>query len=172
MPQADRSRKSNLIKYGFRLPSAIDHRPLRFEELEVTLGLRPIDEIVADAAAQSEANLESDAHIQIMAKDKDKLKARKKNQLEQLSGKTKKGAKTLFVSATPAAYELELSKNIVQQVIRPTGLIDPFTYVYPKAGDYEVLKQSLDKLLQKKPHLDIYMDGYEVKSKEELEAVF
>jgi len=37
MPQADRSRKTNLIKYGFRLPSAIDHRPLRFEELEVTM---------------------------------------------------------------------------------------------------------------------------------------
>jgi excinuclease ABC subunit B len=172
MPQADRSRKSNLIKYGFRLPSAIDHRPLRFEELEVTMGLRPIDEIVADAAAMSEANLESDAHIQLLAKDPVKLKARQKNHLEQLSSKTKKGARTLFVSATPAVYELELSKTIAQQVIRPTGLIDPLTYVYPKAGDYNILTESLDKLLQKKPHLDFYLDGYEAKSKEDLEAVF
>jgi excinuclease ABC subunit B len=66
MPQADRSRKMNLIKYGFRLPSAIDHRPLRFEELEVTLGLRDVDKIVADEAANFDADLESTAHISVL----------------------------------------------------------------------------------------------------------
>jgi excinuclease ABC subunit B len=63
MPQADSSRKTNLIKYGFRLPSAIDHRPLRFEELEVTMGLRSVDQIVADQATdylrQSSKNTDS-----------------------------------------------------------------------------------------------------------------
>lgn len=89
MPQADRSRKMNLIKYGFRLPSAIDHRPMRFEELEVTMGLRNIDQIVADAAAQVQSNLESDTHVQIL-KDKNKAAARQKNHLEHLVKKQKK----------------------------------------------------------------------------------
>jgi excinuclease ABC subunit B len=68
----DRARKENLVNYGFRLPSALENRPLRFEEFE------------------------------------------------------KKSGQTLYVSATPAKYELELSEwNIAEQVIRPTGLLDP-----------------------------------------------
>ena len=42
-------------------------------------------------------------------------------------------------------------KKIVEQIIRPTGLLDPITYVYPKSGDYEILLKSLEKLLKKKP---------------------
>ncbi|MEZ4755407.1 MAG: excinuclease ABC subunit UvrB [Flavobacteriales bacterium] len=68
----DRSRKKNLVEYGFRLPSAMDNRPLKFEEFEALLG------------------------------------------------------QTLFVSATPADYELERSEGVVvEQVVRPTGLLDP-----------------------------------------------
>jgi len=58
----------------------------------------------------------------------------------------KSQAKTLFVSATPANFEIELSKRVVQQVIRPTGLLDPITYVYPKSGEYGPLISSIDKL--------------------------
>jgi len=46
-------------------------------------------------------------------------------------------AKTIFLSATPAEYELSISDKIVEQIIRPTGLLDPITYVYPKSGDYK-----------------------------------
>jgi len=71
MYKGDRSRKENLVEYGFRLPSALDNRPLRFEEFE------------------------------------------------------KLAPQTIFVSATPRAYEAEHSGKIVEQVVRPTGLIDP-----------------------------------------------
>ena len=80
MYNGDRSRKVNLVKHGFRLPSALDNRPLRFEELE---GLMP---------------------------------------------------RTIFVSATPGAYELEKCEGIVvEQVIRPTGLVDPPIEIMPVA---------------------------------------
>ena len=77
MYHGDRSRKENLVKYGFRLPSAMDNRPLRFEEFE---RLMP---------------------------------------------------PTIFVSATPAAYEREHSRQLVEQVARPTGLLDPVIHVRP-----------------------------------------
>jgi excinuclease ABC subunit B len=77
MYKGDRSRKQNLVEYGFRLPSALDNRPLRFDEFE---NLAP---------------------------------------------------QTIFVSATPRAYEEEHSGKIVEQVVRPTGLIDPEIEVRP-----------------------------------------
>jgi len=77
MYKGDRSRKENLVEYGFRLPSALDNRPLRFEEFE---RLAP---------------------------------------------------QTIFVSATPANYEKEHSGAIVEQVVRPTGLLDPQVEVRP-----------------------------------------
>ncbi len=81
MYRGDRSRKTNLVDYGFRLPSAIDNRPLKFDEFEEKLN------------------------------------------------------QTIFVSATPADYELEKSGGlIIEQIIRPTGLIDPKIDVRP-AGD-------------------------------------
>ena len=77
MYKGDRSRKENLVNYGFRLPSALDNRPMKFEEWE---------RIVPT---------------------------------------------TIFVSATPAKYELEKSDQIVEQVVRPTGLIDPEIEIRP-----------------------------------------
>ena len=72
----------------------------------------------------------------------------------------KKGAKTLFVSATPAEFEMTHARRIVQQVIRPTGLLDPITYVYPKSGDYDLLTSSIEPLFQKKTGLRKLMEGY------------
>jgi excinuclease ABC subunit B len=77
MYKGDRSRKENLVDYGFRLPSALDNRPLKFEEFE---GLMP---------------------------------------------------QTVFVSATPAKYEAEHAGQVVEQLVRPTGLVDPMIEVRP-----------------------------------------
>ena len=85
---------------------------------------------------------------------------RTKNQQNILTNKKKKHAKTLFASATPANYELKLSQHIVEQIIRPTGLLDPITYVYPKSGDYNAVEKSIELLLQKKPHLKHYFQKY------------
>jgi len=77
MYKGDRSRKENLVNYGFRLPSALDNRPMKFEEWERIVPA------------------------------------------------------TIYVSATPARYELEKSEQIVEQVVRPTGLIDPEIEIRP-----------------------------------------
>ena len=85
MYNGDRSRKEILIEYGFRLPSALDNRPLRFEEFE-----------------------------------------RKMNQV-------------IYVSATPGPYERRKSQKIVEQIIRPTGLVDPEVVVRPVQGQIDDL---------------------------------
>lgn len=85
MYEGDRSRKTSLVDYGFRLPSALDNRPLKFTEFESMM-----------------------------------------NQV-------------VYVSATPAQYELEKSKNTVEQVIRPTGLLDPLIEVRPTKGQIDDL---------------------------------
>ena len=85
MYEGDRSRKTSLVDYGFRLPSALDNRPLKFTEFEAMM-----------------------------------------NQV-------------IYVSATPAQYELERSKNTVEQVIRPTGLLDPIIEVRPTKGQIDDL---------------------------------
>ena len=77
MYRGDRARKENLVNYGFRLPSALDNRPLRFDEFEKLL------------------------------------------------------PQTIFVSATPAEYEHKHSGQVVEQVVRPTGLVDPMLEVRP-----------------------------------------
>lgn len=163
MAQGDRARKNNLIKYGFRLPSAIDHRPLRFEELEATLNWKSLDEIQLDQATDH-LDLVSNVHIQTIEKDNKNSnsslinrEAREQNQLSILRAKQKRNAKSIFLSATPAQYEIDLSEEIVEQIIRPTGLLDPITYVYPKSGNYEQLLLSVDKLLKKKPHLEEFL---------------
>ncbi|MEW5972432.1 MAG: excinuclease ABC subunit UvrB [Pseudomonadota bacterium] len=79
MYKGDRSRKENLVNYGFRLPSALDNRPLRFDEFERMM------------------------------------------------------PQTIYISATPADYELEHSGQVVEQVARPTGLVDPVLEVRPVA---------------------------------------
>ena len=167
MAQGDRARKNNLIRYGFRLPSAIDHRPLRFEELEAVLGWKPLDQVALDEAA-ADLELVSSAHQQVLATQTEKdqksdssllnRETRKSNQHAVLAQKVKKDAKSIFLSATPAEYELELSEQVVEQIIRPTGLLDPITFVYPKSGDYQLLLDSLPKLLQKKPQLSTFLE--------------
>jgi len=89
MYRGDRSRKENLVEYGFRLPSALDNRPLRFDEFE---------------------------HVV---------------------------RQTVFVSATPAAYEAGRSAQVVEQVVRPTGLIDPQVEVRPALNQVDDLMSEI-----------------------------
>ncbi len=130
MPRGDNSRKQTLIDHWFRLPSAIHHRPINFEELSVLLWRMPYDKSWVHHSMQE---------------------------------RHKKNTKTLYVSATPASYELEHSDQIVQQIIRPTGLLDPITYVYPKSGEYDSLYRSIDRVVAKDPELKWLLDGYEEK---------
>lgn len=125
MPQGDKSRKQTLIDHGFRLPSAIHHRPLSHQELTTIMGREP----------ENTSSVDRSIH--------------------------KSKAKSLFVSATPSAYELQLSSRIVQQIIRPTGLLDPISYIYPKSGNYTLLQESIKTLIKKKPHLSILFDHYD-----------
>ena len=89
----DRSRKKTLVKYGFRLPSALDNRPLFFEEFE---------------------KLTND---------------------------------TIYISATPAEYELKKSSQVVEQIIRPTGLLDPIIEVYPIDGQIDRILEEIKKTI-------------------------
>lgn len=92
----DRSRKVNLVDYGFRLPAAMDNRPLKFDEFESLIG------------------------------------------------------QTIYVSATPAEYELQKSEGIVaEQVIRPTGLLDPIIEVRPSINQIDDLLEEIDKITKK-----------------------
>ncbi|MCL2353798.1 MAG: excinuclease ABC subunit UvrB, partial [Defluviitaleaceae bacterium] len=92
----DRSRKETLVEHGFRLPSALDNRPLRFEEFE------------------------------------------------------KKMQKALFVSATPAVYEKENSETFAEQIIRPTGLLDPEITIRPIDGQIDDLINEIRKVIDNK----------------------
>ncbi len=174
MAEGDRARKNNLIRYGFRLPSAIDHRPLRFEELEVSLWRKSLDTVKLDQATQ-DLELVSTAHQQVLDTSSIiKSEARKANHYSSLKQKIKSWSKAIFLSATPAEYELELSEQVVEQIIRPTGLLDPITYVYPKSWDYAMLIDSLDPLLKKKPHLNTYLETppTEEQNSDELQHLF
>ncbi|TAH42142.1 MAG: excinuclease ABC subunit UvrB [Betaproteobacteria bacterium] len=94
MYKGDRSRKENLVGYGFRLPSALDNRPLKFDEFE---RLMP---------------------------------------------------QTIFVSATPAAYEEQHQGQVVEQVVRPTGLVDPVVEVRPAMTQVDDLLSEIKKRLE------------------------
>ena len=96
MYNGDQARKSVLVDYGFRLPSAMDNRPLKFKEFE-----------------------------------------------EKIS-------QAIFVSATPGDYELEKTNNIVQQIIRPTGLLDPTIEVRKTANQIDDLVNEINDRTQKK----------------------
>jgi excinuclease ABC subunit B len=89
MYNGDRSRKTNLVDYGFRLPSALDNRPLKFEEFE------------------------------------------------------QKMRQTIFVTATPAEYENSHADQVVEQVVRPTGLVDPLIIVRPARSQVEDLMSEI-----------------------------
>ena len=95
MYRGDRSRKENLVDYGFRLPSALDNRPLRFDEFE-------------------------------------KLMRR-----------------TIFVSATPADYERDHQAQVVEQVVRPTGLVDPALSVRPAATQVDDLLSEINERVKR-----------------------
>ncbi len=96
MFRGDRSRKENLVEYGFRLPSALDNRPLNFQEFERVL------------------------------------------------------RQTVFVSATPANYEREKSAQVVEQVVRPTGLVDPELEVRPASTQVDDLLSEIHLRVQRK----------------------
>jgi excinuclease ABC subunit B len=91
MYRGDRSRKENLVDYGFRLPSALDNRPLRFDEFEKVM------------------------------------------------------RRTVFVSATPAEYERTHQAQVVEQVVRPTGLVDPQLEVRPAATQVDDLLSEINE---------------------------
>jgi excinuclease ABC subunit B len=90
MYKGDRARKENLVNYGFRLPSAMDNRPLRFDEFEKMM------------------------------------------------------RQSVFVSATPAVYEAEHAGQIVEQVVRPTGLVDPIIEVRPAINQVDDLMSEIN----------------------------
>ena len=147
MPAADKSRKLNLINYWFRLPSALDHRPLFWQELEYILNITNEKEVFNP---QSELFKLYEEIIKIesnLLDGKKQFNFDIKNVLDKLHQYKKKKVYILFVSATPAEYEIKASNNtIVEQIIRPTWLLDPITYIYPKSWDYNLLEKSLDKL--------------------------
>jgi excinuclease ABC subunit B len=95
MYKGDRSRKENLVEYGFRLPSALDNRPLKFEEFE------------------------------------------------------KLAPQTIFVSATPANYEAQHASTVVEQVVRPTGLVDPVLEVRPAVTQVDDLLSEIHQRANK-----------------------
>ncbi|KQV54561.1 MULTISPECIES: excinuclease ABC subunit UvrB [unclassified Duganella] len=95
MYNGDRSRKTNLVDYGFRLPSALDNRPLKFEEFE------------------------------------------------------SKMRQTVFVSATPAEYEKKNAGAVVEQVVRPTGLVDPLVIVRPARTQVDDLLGEINDRIEK-----------------------
>jgi len=111
----DRSRKENLVNYGFRLPAAKDNRPLRFEEWEEKVGLRPV---------------ETDG--------------------SNIPAGTSPMRNVIFLSATPADYELEKSDGIVvDQLIRPTGLLDPLIEVRPTKHQVDDLMEEIQQRIEK-----------------------
>ena len=93
MYNGDRSRKQNLVDFGFRLRSAYDNRPLTFKEFDERIG------------------------------------------------------QTIFISATPADYELSISDNNAEQIIRPTGLLDPLVEVRPTKGQIDDLQGEINKVI-------------------------
>lgn len=95
MFNGDYARKKNLVDFGFRLPSAFDNRPLKFDEFE------------------------------------------------------SKMQTTLFVSATPADYELEKSQNVVELIVRPTGLLDPEIFVHPISGQMAYLIEQAKMVIER-----------------------
>ncbi len=97
----DRSRKETLVKYGFRLPSALDNRPLFFEEFE---------------------NITND---------------------------------TIYISATPAEYEIKKSTKVVEQIIRPTGLLDPIIEIYPIDGQIDKILDEIKKTIKQNERIFI-----------------
>ncbi len=124
MSIGDRARKQNLVNFGFRLPSALDNRPLNFDEFQNRMG------------------------------------------------------QTIYVSATPANYEKEKSSQIVEQIIRPTGLIDPELIIRPTGGQIKDVIEEIAEVANKKERILIttltkkqaedlseYLEDHKIKAK-------
>ncbi|WP_010624237.1 excinuclease ABC subunit UvrB [Companilactobacillus versmoldensis] len=116
MYNGDRARKQMLVNYGFRLPSALDNRPLKLEEFE--------------------------KHVN----------------------------RIMYVSATPGPYELDRTKNVVQQVIRPTGLLDPKIEVRPIMGQIDDLVAEINDRVEK--HERVFVTTLTKKMAEDLTDYF
>ncbi len=99
MYNGDRSRKETLVEYGFRLPSALDNRPLKFTEFEKVMG------------------------------------------------------STIYTSATPGPYEMEHAEQVVEQIIRPTGLVDPEVEVRPTKGQVDDLVKEIRLRVEKQERI-------------------
>ncbi len=99
MYEGDMSRKGTLVDYGFRLPSALDNRPLRFDEF------------------------------------------------------TERVQQVVFMSATPGPYELRVGKQVVEQIVRPTGLIDPEVEVRPTKGQVDDLIEEIRKVVEREQRI-------------------
>jgi len=95
MYNGDRSRKQTLVDYGFRLPSALDNRPLDFEEF-----MKKIHQVV-------------------------------------------------YVSATPGDFELDRTEHVIEQIIRPTGLLDPYVTTHPKAGQIDNIVEEIQTCVKR-----------------------
>ena len=95
--------------------------------------MRQEGDIIADQAAAYLKDNADQAHMKILKQQDKTIEARAQNHIDTIKAKHKEKAKTLFVSATPSLYELDLSSKVVEQIIRPTGLLDPLTYIYPKS---------------------------------------
>ena len=116
MYNGDRARKTSLVDYGFRLPSAFDNRPLNFEEFNARIG------------------------------------------------------QAIYVSATPNQYELSLAGNVVEQIIRPTYLLDPEIEVRPSVGQVDDLFDEINKNIEK--HGKVLITTLTKKMAEDLCAYF
>ena len=147
MPAADKSRKLNLINYWFRLPSALDHRPLFWQELEYILNIKTEKEVFNPKSELFKLYEEIIKIESNLLDNKKQFSFDIRKVFDKLYQYKKKKVYILFVSATPAEYEIKASNNtIVEQIIRPTWLLDPITYIYPKSWDYSLLEKSLDEL--------------------------
>ena len=146
MPKADTARKTSLVNHGFRLPSAVDHRPIRFEELEVMMNRAETTQSTLSKKIKLKEVIDKDEEVPLTEVEQkvydyqtyrnDLFKIPNdvhKNHTLSLEAKRKIKSKALFVSATPAPYELTMTPTVVEQVIRPTGLLDPLVSVYPKS---------------------------------------
>ena len=121
MYEGDKSRKTTLVDYGFRLPSALDNLPLRFNEFE-----KKINQVVFVSATPAEFEIERS----LTQKDTKFITKSKRTQLEQS-----------IIDARPALKQMD-PPSIVEQIIRPTGLIDPTIEIKP-------IKNQVDDLIER-----------------------
>jgi len=139
MYHGDRSRKEVLVAYGFRLPSALDNRPLTFAEWERRVGLRPVSARAwADGAARGWQLTGPAGSLPFVRDHGDAVERAALRERDEEARASRR--QVLFVSATPGPYELALSGGaFAEQVVRPTGLVDPEIEVRAVRGQVDDL---------------------------------